>query len=734
MTIENHRHPEAKDWEDLRNDGYNVIPLKKGDKAPAIKWEKFKCERATDEQILRWQEHSPDANIGVVTGIISGIFVLDLDNEEAIIEAERRGLPQTPRVRTGKGQHIYFRYPQGQVVKNRVGFLPGMDIRGEGGYVVAPPSMHPNGSKYEWITRPDECPLADAPEWVTELLLKELKPVASARSRIAKGSGATSANEMLALAELEDELEKLSETEEGSRNNQLNMSAMRLGQIVATGALDTDHVKSLLYDKALSIGLEERETRATIHSGFSKGLSEPRAPRPIDRRRKGRKGSEVSEDAIAQTFTQRSGQDYKFCHTRQKWYKWSGTHWMLDAKNSIAHVLRKIAREMSDGSVTVSRSAVVKGAESLLRADPAHAVDSSFWDRDQWLLGTPAGTIDLREGVLRPAQRGDGITRVTACAPVPGIPKVWRNFLLEACGYDEDFVRYLRDVLGYALTGDTSEHALFFFYGSGGNGKSVFLNTASGILNDYAATASMDTFTASYGDRHPTDLAMLDGPRMVSASETEEGRAWAESRIKWLTGGDKVTARYMRQDFFQYQPLFKLFIVGNHAPSLRNVDEAARRRFHIVPFTHVPENPDRELEQKLKAEWPQILSWMIEGCIDRYLYGLVQAEVVSAATDEYFEEQDTIGRWLDEECEIDVTRTDWVLPASLAFERFQRFSERLGERPGTSKRFGSRMATHGFRSTPQRLEGHVTKAYLGLRLKAVPTGFEGLECDDSPVL
>ncbi|MBK6297742.1 MAG: bifunctional DNA primase/polymerase [Sphingomonadales bacterium] len=273
MTIDNHRHPEAKDWEDLRNHGYNVIPLKKGDKAPAIKWEKFKSERATDEQILRWQEHSPDANIGVVTGIISGIFVLDLDSEEALIEAEHRGLPQTPRVRTGKGQHIYFRYPPGATVNNRTGILPKTDIRGEGGYVVAPPSVHPNGTVYEWITSPDGCPLADAPEWLMKLLLEGAKPCFSAPSRVARGSRVKSANERLARAELDNELKKLSETEEGSRNHQLNIASMKLGQIVASGALDADHVKSRLYDTAISIGLEEREIHATIRSGFTKGLT-----------------------------------------------------------------------------------------------------------------------------------------------------------------------------------------------------------------------------------------------------------------------------------------------------------------------------------------------------------------------------------------------------------------------------------------------------------------------------
>ena len=145
----------------------------------------------------------------------------------------------------------------------------------------------------------------------------------------------------------------------------------------------------------------------------------------------------------------------------------------------------------------------------------------------------------------------------------------------------------------------------------------MLLSTVAGIMGDYHRSAPIETFTASNGDRHPTDLAGLRGARLVTATETEEGRRWAESRIKMLTGGDAVSARFMRQDFFEYKPAFKLFIAGNHKPSLRSVDEAIRRRFHLMPFavTIPPEERDGELTEKLKAEWPGILAWMIEGAL-----------------------------------------------------------------------------------------------------------------------
>ena len=157
---------------------------------------------------------------------------------------------------------------------------------------------------------------------------------------------------------------------------------------------------------------------------------------------------------------------------------------------------------------------------------------------------------------------------------MPALASVFRD----ATGNDEDLIRFLQQWFGYCLTGVTTEHALLFVYGDGGNGKSVFLNTIASILKDYAVTSAMETFTASNSDKHPTDLAMLHGARLVTASETEAGKAWAEAKIKQMTGGDPITARFMRQDFFTYVPQFKLTIIGNHKLTLNNVDEAARRQ------------------------------------------------------------------------------------------------------------------------------------------------------------
>ena len=258
-----------------------------------------------------------------------------------------------------------------------------------------------------------------------------------------------------------------------------------------------------------------------------------------------------------------------------------------------------------------------------------------------------------------------------------------------------------------------SDQLRFFVYGGGGNGKSVVLNTICGILGDYATTASMDTFVSSRSDRHPADIAMLRGARLVTASETEEGRAWAESRIKQLTGGDRVSARFMRQDFFTFIPQFKLLIVGNHAPVLKNVDDAARRRFRIIPFTHRPQTPDPLLERKLVAEHGRILHWMIQGCLDWQANGLIVPEVVREATDDYFDEQDVFGQWFGERC---VTGESSFEAASNLFADWSKFAEEHGESAGSSKQFGGAMRKRGFRSKNLRTSGQLQKTYRGVAL------------------
>jgi putative DNA primase/helicase len=177
----------------------------------------------------------------------------------------------------------------------------------------------------------------------------------------------------------------------------------------------------------------------------------------------------------------------------------------------------------------------------------------------------------------------------------------------------------------------------------------------------------------------------------VSATETEEGRPWAESKIKQMTGGDTIAARFMRQDFFEYRPQFKLTIVGNHTPSLRNVDDAIRRRINIVPFEHKPKEPDLQLEEKLKAEWPAILRWAIDGCLDWQNHGLIRPKSVVAATGNYFDDENVFQQWLDEECNVEPGNPWKTATSAVLFTSWSVYAKDAGSLPGSKARFGENL-------------------------------------------
>jgi putative DNA primase/helicase len=273
--------------------------------------------------------------------------------------------------------------------------------------------------------------------------------------------------------------------------------------------------------------------------------------------------------------------------------------------------------------------------------------------------------IDLKTGCQRSHRPEDYMTKMTGAAADSSCPTpLFDAFLDTVTLRDKAYQAFLARVCGYSLTGITREHAMFFLHGDGGNGKTVFINTVSGIMGDYHRTAPIETLTATQNEQHPTDLATLRGARMVSATETEEGRRWNESKIKTLTGGNRISARFMRQDFFEYDPQFKLMVSGNHKPGLRSVDEAIRR-FNLLPFVaKISETEkDKELGNKLMVEWPGILHWMIAGCLDWQQQGLAPPKAVNEATDNYLAAEDTVTRWLDDCCEKDPN--GWTLTNTL---------------------------------------------------------------------
>ena len=414
-------------------------------------------------------------------------------------------------------------------------------------------------------------------------------------------------------------------------------------------------------------------------------------------------GVVATEGQIARAFVNKYSGQLLYNDDEARWYLYDGAIWRKQRKSLVfewIHKLGVVVSRDAKNTKELQSSRFAKGVETLVSSYEVFSRSADQFDPDTFLSGEPNMTVNLIDAEQQKSSPDDMITRSLAVDPADfeDCP-MWLEFLEQATGNDAELILFLQRWCGYCMTGDTREHTLVFIYGGGGNGKSVFVNTITGILGDYAVVASMDTFTSSKGDKHPTDLAMLRGARLVTASETEEGRQWDEARIKQVTGGDLISARFMRQDFFTFKPQFKLMIIGNHQPVIQNVDDALRRRFCMVPFTIKPEKPDPELEVKLRDEWPAILRWMLNGCLDWQRHGLPRPASVMAATAEYFEDQDVMSQWLASECDLDIGNTYKYERVIDLFNSWNRYSKDAGLPPSSIKGFSQKLLNRGLTRT-----------------------------------
>ena len=397
---------------------------------------------------------------------------------------------------------------------------------------------------------------------------------------------------------------------------------------------------------------------------------------------------------------------------------YDGARWQEDSTLKVFDRARLICREASDqctkqpalAKQLVSANSVA-AVERMARSDPRTVATVDQWDSDTWLLNTPSGAVDLRTGKIRRDRREDYCTKMTAVAPGGECP-LWLKFLARITDGDRDLQAFLQRICGYSLTGSTQAEALFFLFGTGANGKSKFLGAVAGMMGSYARTAPIETFLATFGEHHPTDLAGLQGARLVSSIETEDGRRWAESKIKALTGSDRISARFMRQDFFEFLPQFKLVIAGNHKPSLRSVDEAIRRRFYLVPFTvTIPEiERDETLGEKLRQEWPGILRWAIEGSLAWQRERLNPPDAVKNATAEYMADEDVFAQWIAERC---VVEFNCSAQSSALYAAYCLWCEQNQEKSMAAKKFSPELERRGYKKESTM----VGKVFYGIGLR-----------------
>ncbi len=424
-----------------------------------------------------------------------------------------------------------------------------------------------------------------------------------------------------------------------------------------------------------------------------------------------------SDDALASTFSARHDGQLLYVPSWSSWLNWNGSKWAKDDVLGVYDAARIICREVAADAAeqkggesiakAITSASTVSAVERLARSDPRHARTPDAFDADPWLLNTPGGVVNLRSGRLRPHNPDDMLTKVAGATP-SGSCRRWIRFLIQITQGNRKLIRYLQRFIGYTLTGCITEHAFLFAYGPGGNGKGVLFSIIAAILGDYATTAMHDVFMVSRNDQHPTNLAALRGARMVAVTETEEGRQWAEARVKAITGGDKISARVMRGDPFEFTPVCKLWFSGNHKPPLRNPDAAMRRRMNLVPLTFVPAKPDTGLGDALMAELPGILAWAIRGCLEWQRIGLEPPPIVTEATDEYFAAQDSLAQWLETNCERDLK--GWTTTRTL-FSDWKSWMLDRGEEPGTEKAFSDAMLKHA----PKERK-NAGMAFIGIRL------------------
>ncbi len=654
-------------------------------------------DSAIESRIIeKWWSTWPDANIGIATGKVSGLAILDIDPDKGgwdslkKLEEENGALPKTLTVSTGGGgQHYYFKNPETGFKSTGGALGPGIDTRGKGGYVIAPPSNHRSGSQYEWVEEPGKIDIAELPAWISE--------------------GLRSSNCI----------------QPGGRHAHLTSFAGRLRQRVP-GLTLSDLCAALLEEnqKRCSPPLDEKEVR--------------RIAGCIDRYpiRRG-----LTDAGNAERLMDRYGGILRYCPQWGKWLIWNGNRWVLDESGQIMsyaiQTARFIAEEVKEDDDKGLIKAIRKFSkdsqsksklEAMIKlAQHMASIDSEELDKDSWLFNCGNGTLDLRTGYLLPSNPDNFITK--SChvnyeldAECP----FWLKFLDDVTGGNDSLKQYLQKLVGYSLTGETSEQCLIILYGMGLNGKTTFIETTKAVFGDYSKKAEMRSFLSRSNEGANNDIASLCGARFVSAVEVGRGKSFNESLVKELTGGDSITARFLFKEFFTYKPQFKIFLAVNTKPNIQGSDLGIWRRVKLICFDQKIDKDriDKELPEKLKQELPGILNWALEGCLKWQKEGLKEPKTVIEATSEYRKEMDAIEQFIEDKCdtasESAKSKSEMFVLVDDLYGEYLTTAIRNGEDKIPKRNFGIMMAEAGYKSKPKSIGGTNRRVYQGICLKDTP--------------
>jgi putative DNA primase/helicase len=722
------------------NRGWSVVPLL--GKSPRVRWQTYQNERATADEIAAWWADWPDAGIGILLGPVSGVVRVDADGPEAVEQlSELFGeLPQTPQFVTPSGGLGWlFAYQDGidsEILWRGRGEHEELRLMSGGTMTVLPPSPHPDGGYYEWVDSPWDVQVAELPAKVHDVL----------RSRRAEK----------VLRTLEAELRVDVETPDRALLQEAvdNLPAdyvdgydtwLQVGMALHSAGADLLPMwdswsrKSQKYEEGVCAkrwasfrpdgGLTGR---SIVHWAKQTGWQPPRSDE-----------IELTDVGNAARIAARFGDRMLFCHQWEKWLVWDGAKWAVDCAGSAVKLAEESAGEMfKTASLMYAKAtdlSAVGGDEVAGNKIRAIAAKLYAWtvksrsnraisaalslvqhrlpvqphqlDTDPWVLNCANGTVDLRTGELLAHDRTRRLTKVCPTEYREESCPRWDQFLLEVFAGNEETVHWMQKLLGYCVTGDVSEHVLPIFWGAGANGKTTMLMALFRVLGpDYTCKAPRDLIVATRNRGHPTEFADLFGRRLVAAVETADGARLDEVTVKEITGGDPIKCRRLYEDYWQFDPTHKIVLATNHQPEVRGTDHAVWRRIRLVPFTVTFDEAsrDRNLIEKLVAEGPGILRWLIRGCMLWQKEGLGDAGQIRTATSEYRAQEDKLGSFLAECYDVDPAskvRTEELTRV------YAQWCGKYNMRMLQGVQFGRAMTEKGFVLDPSR------KYRLGLRVK-----------------
>ena len=709
--------------------GLYVFPCKARGKKPAIKT--WKENASKDPAVIKAWCKRTAANIGLPTGTKNNIWVLDIDQKSGgletleALEAEH-GKFNTFTVKTGGGgYHFYFLHHAG--IKNSANILAGVDIRGEGGYVIAAGSVHENGTAYEIINDIDP---VQAPEWLLKLIEEKKQQPAK------KAAGKTTD---YGRGVLLNQFDAVKNAAVGNRNSTLNVAAFAVGQYIASGEIEASEGISGLETAGTEAGLGIEEIRKTIKSGINAGRRDPK--------RRAKDTPEITKDlnlfdekykntdvGNSYRFRDFADKNIKYCFAWNRWFIWDGTRWQQDETGAIITKAKEMITEMYnqvaniDGEQAETKKAAAKHTAKTSAVKNLQAFISltrnevpilhDDLDNKPFLVNTKDGTANLKTGTLENQSRDDLLTKRINFGISEHEPYQWIKFLNEIFEKDQQLIKFIQKAVGYSLTGDITEHCLFILFGDGRNGKSTFLNVLGHIFGDYACNTPADTLTIKKHESISNDIARLKGMRFVTAYETENNKQLAEAKIKAMTGGDRQVARFMRAEYFEFDPTYKVWLATNHRPEIRGTDEGIWSRIKLIPFNfRVPDcKMDKHLQGKLMGEAEEILNWAIKGTGLWQSEGLGEPEAVTTATNQYRSDSDIIGFFLKENTEKDLS--EHIFKRDL-FRYYCTWVELTGGYFLSERLFNKALKEKGFKSG-KRGNGGVA-SWLGIKTK----------CDDA---